>query len=448
MECRSLVLDVTLDCCRYLPVAQNGLVNLPSQLKIDAGYYGSGFYFTRYPRYSDYYISGCKQFARAGDDGASFLMSYVACGRPFPVTQHPGPPVNRTPLEGQPCNQQSPCGGGAGRHDSHYVCVKFDGQYFPCPPREQPDYDEIIIFNSDVVLPVAAFEFKRRRRTLLWLDDCPQNNYSMLRMFPGCPQQSAALQVQAYPMQQHCTTCKHALTMDPNPNGSLKQRRKAAEAAEMERDTVLAAARAGNAGAQARLQGCIDALRLAEVALAHAQAAAAAVVGEFAGRDIKMEEQMDVVLFTSVPDMTCFLRLHPELSKYPSSLLRIISSRRLLQEGGLLHFFDTDPVWCHKYPATLMFYSNAAADTSLLRDRPNFYMSTQQQALQAFATFKLLALLPSSSGSSCSSKNNRTTAQPHAVQHGRLLCSDTVAAAFVAVAVALFAAALFKWQWQ
>jgi hypothetical protein len=44
------VLDVTLDCCRYLPVAQNGFVNLPSQLKIDAGYYGSGFYFTRYPR--------------------------------------------------------------------------------------------------------------------------------------------------------------------------------------------------------------------------------------------------------------------------------------------------------------------------------------------------------------------------------------------------------------
>jgi hypothetical protein len=40
-----------LDCCRYLPVAQNGFVNLPSQLKIDAGYYGSGFYFTRYPRW-------------------------------------------------------------------------------------------------------------------------------------------------------------------------------------------------------------------------------------------------------------------------------------------------------------------------------------------------------------------------------------------------------------
>ena len=47
-----------------------------------------------------------------------------------------------------------------------------------------------------------------------------------------------------------------------------------------------------------------------------------------------------------------------------------------------------------------MFYSNAAADTSRLRGRPNFYMSTRQQALQAFATFKSLALLHSSSGGS------------------------------------------------
>ena len=47
-----------------------------------------------------------------------------------------------------------------------------------------------------------------------------------------------------------------------------------------------------------------------------------------------------------------------------------------------------------------MFYANAAADTSRLRGRPNFYMSTQQPALQAFATFKSLALLPSSSSSS------------------------------------------------
>ena len=36
--------------CRYEPIAQNGFVNLPTQLKIDEGYYGKGFYFTRFPR--------------------------------------------------------------------------------------------------------------------------------------------------------------------------------------------------------------------------------------------------------------------------------------------------------------------------------------------------------------------------------------------------------------
>jgi hypothetical protein len=228
------------------------------------------------------------------------------------VTQHPGNPV---PLNGQPCSEQSPCGGGAGRHDSHYVCVKLKGQYFPCPAREQPDYDEIVAFNPHAVLPMAAFEFKRRRRTLLWVDDQPQNNYSMLRMFPGCPQQSAALQAQTYPMRQHCAVCRHGLAMDPNPSATAKEREKAVTAARADLERAQADARGGGAAAEGRLQECAQALRLAEAALASAQAAACAVLGELAGRDIAMEEQTDVVLFTSVHDVTRFLCLHPELSK-------------------------------------------------------------------------------------------------------------------------------------
>ena len=261
-------------------------------------------------RYSDYYISGCKLSAK--DVGASFLMSFVACGRPFPVTQHPGNPM---PLNGQPCSEQSPCGGGAGRHDSHYVCVKLKGQYYPCPAREQPDYDEIVAFNPHAVLPMAAFEFKRRRRTLLWVDDQPQKNYLMLRMFPGCPQPSVALQAQAYPMRQHCAVCRHGLAMDPNPYATAKEREKAVAAARADLERAQADVRGGGAAAEGRLQECAQALRLAEAALASAQAAACAVLGELAGRDIAMEEQTDVVLFTSVYDVTRFLCLHPELSK-------------------------------------------------------------------------------------------------------------------------------------
>jgi hypothetical protein len=54
------VLDVTLDCCRYLPVAQNGFVNLPSQLKVDDGWYGSGFYQLHNPRWRcAAFVNGC-----------------------------------------------------------------------------------------------------------------------------------------------------------------------------------------------------------------------------------------------------------------------------------------------------------------------------------------------------------------------------------------------------
>ena len=178
-------------------------------------------------RYSDYYISGCKLSAK--DVGASFLMSFVACGRPYPVTKGTRNPL---PHEGQPCNEHSPCCGGAGRHDCHYVCVKYNGEYFPCPAREQPDYDEIVAFNSAAVLPVAAFEFKRRRRTLLWLDDRPDRNKRVLMQFPGCPQQPHLLVDTAYPMRQHCSVCKHGLTLDSNPVGTVKERQKAAKAAE------------------------------------------------------------------------------------------------------------------------------------------------------------------------------------------------------------------------
>ncbi len=269
-------------------------------------------------RYSDYYVSGCKLFAK--DVGASFLMSFVSCGRPFPVTQHPGNELmHKLPLFGQPCNEQSLCCGGAGRHDSHYVSVKLQGQppgqFLPCPAREQPDYDEIVIFNPDAMLPIAAFEFKRRRRTLLWVDAHPEHNYDMLRTFPGCPQQSAALQMHAYPMRQHCPACRHPLTMDPNPFGTAKERQNARAGAKANLDRAQANMHDNDARARVQLQECADALQLAESALASAQAAASAVFGEFAGRDISMEEQTDVLLFSSVIDVTRFLCAHPELSK-------------------------------------------------------------------------------------------------------------------------------------
>ncbi len=164
------------------------------------------------------------------------------------------------------------------------------------------------------MLPVAAFEFKRRRRTLLWLDDRPHANISTLQLFPGCPD-PADLTVPSYPMREHCALCKHGLTMDSNPKASAKERERLLIALEQERDKVLNAARRGDPDAVDQLPKFVESVRQAQAYFDTAQSAADAIEGDFAGRDIKMEEQTDVVLFTSVTDMTHFLRVHPELSK-------------------------------------------------------------------------------------------------------------------------------------
>jgi hypothetical protein len=158
----------------YHGAAQNGFWNLPSHLKLDPGYYGEGFYLTRYPRYSDYYINGCSLSKRKVEDG-SILMCYAALGRPYPVTQDPFPPplynTKGPPAASSPCGKAcgAACGfnssGGIDSHDSHYITVKMHpkaGQYFPCPVRQQPDFDEILVFKGERILPAAYATFKRR----------------------------------------------------------------------------------------------------------------------------------------------------------------------------------------------------------------------------------------------------------------------------------------------
>ena len=157
----------------YYGAAQNGFWNLPSHLKIDPGYFGEGFYLTRYPRYSDYYVNGFSLSQRMVDHG-SILMCYAALGRPYPVTQDPFCPPLYTkgdPSASSPCGKAcgAVCGfsssGGIDTHDCHYVTVKMHpgaGQYFPCPVRQQPDFDEIVVFNAKRILASASITFQRR----------------------------------------------------------------------------------------------------------------------------------------------------------------------------------------------------------------------------------------------------------------------------------------------
>ena len=98
-----------------------------------------------------------------------------------------------------------------------------------------------------------------------------------------------------------------------------------------------------------------------------------------------MSQLHAVVAAAAVSDSCC---------SYSPSLLRIISSRRLfIGDGGLQQFLDTDPDWRFKYPATFMFYSDAAADVGALVNRPNFFKSREVKHCKVFALFKPLALM-------------------------------------------------------
>jgi hypothetical protein len=130
----------------------------------------------------------------------NILMCYTALGRPYPITEDPfsGPPFN---TKGPPA-PRSCCGKACGAacsftssgdidsHDSHYVTVKMHPQaeqYFPCPVRQQPDFDEIVVFKPQRILPSAYVTFQRRRKTLLWLDDHPDSkeNSRIRSKIPG-----------------------------------------------------------------------------------------------------------------------------------------------------------------------------------------------------------------------------------------------------------------------
>ena len=380
-------------------------------------------------RYSDYYNCGFSLATRQVE--GTFLMSFTLMGRPYPVTQHPKDAV--AGLMGRSCAQQPHRCCGPDSHDSHYVTVRKKGDYYPCPPREQPDFDEVVVFNPAVVLPAASFEFKRRRRTLLWLDDGPDRNAPVLRQFPGCPEHKSMLAVPSYPMRQHCDKCKHGLMLDSNPFGTVRERQKAAKAAAA---AVGAAAKAAQETpsdeAAQKEEECQRALDAANALVAEAQAAAESVQKELRGREVKLEEQVGVralrpraccdagggaggrcavhlrrrhgCLHATSPgaeQVSCAGVFAPPAHgntcrcSYSSSLLRIISSRKLfICDGGLQQLLDCDAAWRFKFPATFMYYGDRDADVSALAGRPNFFKSWEMEHCKAFALFKSLALMP------------------------------------------------------
>jgi hypothetical protein len=173
------------------------------------------------------------------------------------------------------------------------VTVRNHNGYYPCPPREQPDFDEVVVFNPANVLPVASFEFKRRRRVLLWLDDRPDRNMAILKLFPGCPPHKSLLHEHIYPMRQHCDVCKHGLTMDSDPFGTMKERQKAAKAAAAAYSAAVKAAEDAPSDEATRKEAVFErAMADANKLVQEAQVAANAVKDPLRGQNINLEDQV------------------------------------------------------------------------------------------------------------------------------------------------------------
>ena len=67
----------------YHTVAQNGFWSLPMHLKLDPGYFGGdGFYLSRFPRYNDYYLSGCSLAPQNIGDGNILMYALTALSLP------------------------------------------------------------------------------------------------------------------------------------------------------------------------------------------------------------------------------------------------------------------------------------------------------------------------------------------------------------------------------
>ena len=153
---------------------------------IDGGYFGKGLYFTQFMSYGDQY-SKYRQRAKKLKSGLPLILSWVIMGihysqisflnlilnlgNPYPVIEHPST-LNPNSLLGKPCK--------AG-YDSHYVLVKQKEPnsmvYLPCDPADViPDYDEIVIFNPNQILPRYLIYYSTTNtetiplRTILWVD--------------------------------------------------------------------------------------------------------------------------------------------------------------------------------------------------------------------------------------------------------------------------------------
>ncbi len=106
---------------------------------------------------------------------------------------------------------------------------------------------------------------------------------------------------------------------------------------------------------------------------------------------IALEDQVDVTLFTSVDAIDAFLR-HPsqhKFVKYPPSLFRIVTNRRLfVGASGLWARISCNPTWQCAFPSIMVFHGHCDDGLDALKGHSNLKITRDAGDCSTFVSFQ------------------------------------------------------------
>jgi hypothetical protein len=108
-------------------------------------------------------------------------------------------------------------------------------------------------------------------------------------------------------------------------------------------------------------------------------------------KDIALEDQVDVTLFTSVDAFDAFM-CHPsqqKFVKYPPSLFRIVTNRRLfVGPSGLCARIRVNPTWQSAFPSIMVFHGDCDDGLDALKGHPTLKITRDAGDCSAFVSFQ------------------------------------------------------------
>lgn len=114
-------------------------------------------------------------------------------------------------------------------------------------------------------------------------------------------------------------------------------------------------------------------------------------------KGISLEDQVDVTLFTSVDAIVEFLSLpkQKKFAKYPPSLFRIVTNRRLFvgpvdgpNPDGFCARMRSIDTWQSAFPAIMVFHGSCNNGLDALQGRPNMKVTQNAKDCEFFVSFE------------------------------------------------------------